>query len=143
MAAWVVWLVLAMLLGAAEAFTLTVVLGLLAGAALVTSGVAAVGLPPAVQLLVFAAVSAAGVLLVRPIARRHMTRQQFARFGTEALVGRPAYAITRVTGRDGTVRIGGEEWTARSYAEDVMIPAGAAVHVMQIDGATAIVYPQE
>jgi membrane protein implicated in regulation of membrane protease activity len=143
MAAWVVWLVLAVLLGVAEAFTLTAVLGLLGAAALVTSGVAAVGLSPAVQLLVFAGVSTVGVLLARPIARRHMTRPQLARFGVEALVGRTAYALTEVTGRDGTVRIGGEDWTARSYANDVVIPAGAPVHVMQIDGATAIVYPQE
>ena len=72
MAAWVVWLILAVLLGVAEVFTLTAVLGLLGGAALITSGVAAVGLPPAVQLLVFAVASTAGLLLVRPIAQRYM-----------------------------------------------------------------------
>jgi membrane protein implicated in regulation of membrane protease activity len=143
MAAWVVWLVLAVLLGVAEVFTLTAVLGLLGGAALITSGAAAMGLPPAVQMLVFALASTAGVLLIRPIARRHTRRPQPAAFGVDALIGRPAYALTDVTARLGTVRIGGEEWTARSYDEHVVIPAGTAVHVIQIDGATAIVYPQE
>jgi membrane protein implicated in regulation of membrane protease activity len=143
MTAWVLWMILAVLLGVAEAFTLTAVLGLLGAAALITSGVAAVGLPPAVQLLVFALASAAGVLLVRPVAQRHALRPQLAAFGVDALVGRPAYALTDVTVREGTVRIGGEEWTARSFDADVVIPAGTAVHVMQIDGATAIVYPQE
>jgi membrane protein implicated in regulation of membrane protease activity len=143
MAAWVVWMILAVLLGVAEVFTLTAVLGLLGAAALITSGVAAVGLPPTVQLLVFAAVSAAGVLLVRPIAQRHALSPRPQRFGVDALIGRPGYALTEVTTRAGTVRIGGEEWTARSYDQAVVIPAGTAVSVMQIDGATAIVYPQE
>jgi membrane protein implicated in regulation of membrane protease activity len=143
MAAWVLWLILAVLLGVAEVFTLTAVLGLLAGAALISSGVAAVGLPPAVQLLVFAVTSTAGLLVVRPIAQRHALRPQLERFGVDALVGRRAYALTEVTVHQGAVRIGGEEWTARSYHEDIVIPAGSPVNVMQIDGATAVVYPQE
>src|SRR5262249_22167397 len=39
--------------------------------------------------------------------------------------------------------IDGEEWTARAYDPDVVIPAGATVDVMQITGSTAIVYPRE
>jgi membrane protein implicated in regulation of membrane protease activity len=143
MAAWVVWLILAVLLGVAEVFTLTAVLGLLGAAALITSGVAAVGAPPAVQLLVFAVTSTAGLLLVRPMAQRCALRPQLERFGVDALVGRRAYARTEVTVNQGAVRIGGEEWTARSYHEDIVIPAGSPVNVMQIDGATAVVYPQE
>jgi membrane protein implicated in regulation of membrane protease activity len=61
----------------------------------------------------------------------------------EALIGKSAYVVQEVTGRDGRVRIGGEEWTARAYDETVVIPAGAIVDVMQIDGATAVVYPRE
>ena len=143
MAAWVVWLILAVLLGAAEAFTLTAVLGLLGGAALITAGAAALGLPPALQLLVFALASTAGVLVARPIAQRHAGRVQPVAFGVDAVVGRPGYAETDVTGRTGTVRIDGEQWTARAFDADLVIPAGAVVHVMQIDGATAVVYPQE
>jgi membrane protein implicated in regulation of membrane protease activity len=143
MAAWVVWLILAVVLGVAEVFTLTAVLGLLGVAALVTAGGAAVGLPPAVQLVVFAGTATAGLLVVRPIARRHAMRPQLERFGVDALVGRRAYALTDVTVREGTVRIGGEDWTARSYDQTVVIPAETPVNVMQIDGATAIVYPQE
>ncbi len=105
MAAWVVWLILAVLLGVAEVFTLTAVLGLLGAAAAL--------------------------------------RPQLERFGVDALVGRRAYALTEVTVHQGTVRIGGEEWTARSYHEDIVIPAETPVNVMQIDGATAVVYPQE
>ncbi len=65
------------------------------------------------------------------------------RTGTAALVGRHAIVLDEVTGHSGRVRIGGEEWSARSYDETLTIPAGSKVDVMQIEGATALVYPRE
>jgi membrane protein implicated in regulation of membrane protease activity len=141
--AWVIWLIIAVVLGVAEIFTLTAALGLLGGAAVISSVFAAIGLPVPLQLLVFALSSAAGIVILRPIATRHMRRPRLQRFGIEALIGRTAYVVREVTGRDGTVRIGGEEWTARALDESLVIPAGAAVDVIQIDGATAVVYPRE
>ncbi len=143
MAAWVIWLIIAVLLGIAEIFTLTAALGLLGGAAVIASVFAAIGLPVPLQLLVFTLSAAAGIVVLRPIATRHMLRPQLQRFGVEALVGRTAYVVREVTGRDGAVRIGGEEWTARALDESLVIPAGATVDVIQIDGATAVVYPRE
>jgi membrane protein implicated in regulation of membrane protease activity len=142
-AAWVIWLIIAVLLGIAEIFTLTAALGLLGGAAVIASVFAAIGLPVPLQLLVFTLSAAAGIVVLRPIATRHMLRPQLQRFGVEALVGRTAYVVREVTGRDGAVRIGGEEWTARALDESLVIPAGATVDVIQIDGATAVVYPRE
>jgi len=47
-------------------------------------------------------------------------------------------------GRDpGRVKIGGEEWSARSYDPDLLIPAGTRVDVFAIEGVTALVHPQE
>jgi membrane protein implicated in regulation of membrane protease activity len=142
-AAWVIWLIIAVLLGIAEIFTLTAALGLLGGAAVIASVFAAIGLPVPLQLLVFTLSAAAGIVVLRPIATRHMLRPQLQRFGVEALVGRTAYVVREVTGRDGAVRIGGEEWTARALDESLVIPAGATVDVIQIDGANAVVYPRE
>ena len=143
MDAWIMWVFLAVVLGVAEVFTLTTVLGLLGASALVTAGFAAFGLPVAAQLLAFAALSAASLTVLRPIARRQMQQIQLQRFGVDALVGRTAFVIKDVSARDGRVRIGGEEWTARSMDESQVIPAGETVNVLQIDGATAIVYPRE
>jgi membrane protein implicated in regulation of membrane protease activity len=53
------------------------------------------------------------------------------------------YGIQDVTGRDGTVRISGEEWTARTLDHSRVIPGGATVDVIQIDGPTVVVYPRE
>jgi membrane protein implicated in regulation of membrane protease activity len=140
---WIIWLVAAVVLGVAEIFTLTAALGLLGGAALITSGAAAIGLPVPLQFVVFAVASAAGIVLLRPVARRHLTAPPSRAFGVDALVGRPGYVVEEVTGRNGRIRIGGEEWSARTFDDSLVIPAGARVDVLQIDGATAVVYPKE
>ncbi|MGW1886687.1 NfeD family protein [Streptomyces sp. NPDC001970] len=140
---WLIWLITAAILAAAEVFTLTAALGMLAGAALVTAGSAALGLPLPLQFLVFTVVAAASVLFVRPAVLRRTLQPQVERFGVDALVGRTAYVVSEVTGLDGRIRIGGEEWTARAYDETLVIPPGTTVEVMEISGATALVYPRE
>ncbi|MFJ9762093.1 NfeD family protein [Streptomyces sp. NPDC101149] len=140
---WLIWLIIAAVLAVAEIFTLTTALGMLSAAALVTAGSAAVGLPAPFQFLVFAAVSTVTVLFVRPIALRHVLQPQTARFGVDALVGKTANVVSEVTGVGGRVRIDGEEWTARAYDDTLVIPAGKTVDVIEISGATAIVYPRD
>lgn len=142
MADWLVWLVAAGALAAAEVLTLTLVLGMLAAAAVVAAVVAGVA-PAAVQVAAFAVTSVLLIGVVRPVARRHRHVPASIRTGTDALVGRRATTLTAVDAHGGQVRLGGEVWTARSYDDDVVIPAGAAVDVAQIDGATAVVLPLE
>jgi membrane protein implicated in regulation of membrane protease activity len=141
----IVWLILAAVLGVAEILTLTAALGLLAVAALVAAGAAALGAPVFGQLVVFAVIAVAGLALVRPLLARQL-RPRFGpqhRFGVAALEGRQARVVQEVTGHAGRVRIGGEEWSARAYDETLVIPAGTTVDVIQIEGATALVYPRE
>src|SRR3954451_22347943 len=143
MADWVLWLIAAGVLGVAEMLTLTFVLGMLAVAPAPAAVAAGVGLPPAVQLGVFAGAGLLLIGVVRPIARGHLRTPASLQSGTAALVGRRATAVTEVTGGGGQVRIGGEVWTARTYDEHQVIPAGTAVDVVQIDGATAVVLSAE
>ncbi|WP_067804152.1 NfeD family protein [Actinomadura formosensis] len=138
---WVVWLLLAALLGVAELLTLTLALGLLAVAALAAGLTGVLGLPLAVQAAVFAVGAIAGIAVVRPLAIRHIRQPPPLRSGTAALVGREAFTLTEVTRRGGRARIGGEEWTARPYDPDLVIPAGATADVLAIEGATALLYP--
>ena len=139
---WIVWLILAAVLGVAELLTVTLTLGLLAVAAAVAGVVGAAGVPVPFQIVAFVVAAGAGLGLVRPIALRHL-KQPALRTGTAALVGRIALVQQEVNGHGGRVRIGGEEWSARSYDETLVIPAGATVDVIQIEGATALVYPRE
>ncbi|WP_150244726.1 NfeD family protein [Nocardiopsis quinghaiensis] len=143
MGAWLVWLILAIGLGIAEALTLTFVLGLLAVAALVAALLGAIGMPVAVQIIGFTASAAAGIYLVRPIMQRQMRGGPETRSGAEALVGRSAVVLEEVDGEGGRIKLSGEEWSARCIDEDLVIPAGTRVDVMEIDGATAVVYPRE
>jgi membrane protein implicated in regulation of membrane protease activity len=143
MEVWLIWLVVAVVLVIAEAFSLSAALGLVGAAALVTAGCAAIGLWLPLQFVVFAVAATVGVVLVRPVALRHMHQPQLERFGVDALVGKRAYVLREVTDRDGLVRIDGEEWTARAFDDFAVIPVGAAVDVMRISGTTAYVYPLE
>ena len=141
----VVWIIVAAVLGAAEIFTLTAALGLLAVAALAAAGTAALGFGPFAQFIIFAVVAVAGLVVVRPLVTRQLRPRHGPqhRFGVAALVGRQAKVVQEVTGHAGRVRIGGEEWSARSYDETLVIPAGSTVDVIEIEGATALVYPRE
>jgi membrane protein implicated in regulation of membrane protease activity len=52
--------------------------------------------------------------------------------------------VTReVSSSGGLVHISGEDWSARPYDEDLVIPPGVHVDVFEIDGATALVHPRE
>jgi membrane protein implicated in regulation of membrane protease activity len=140
---WIVWLIVAAALGAAEIFTTTLAFGLVAVGALVAAGTGAAGGNAALQFVAFVVASAAGLGIARPLAMRHIRQPPALRTGTAALVGRTAFVLEEVTARGGRVQIGGEEWSSRPYDETLVIPAGSTVDVMQIEGATALVYPRE
>ena len=140
---WIAWLITAVALGVAEYFTLTLAFGLLAAAALVAAVVAGLGGPVLAQVLAFTITAGVGLFIVRPIARRQMTRTPLVREGSYALIGKKAVVIEEVTGTQGLIKLSGEVWSARALDEDQVIPAGTLVDVMEIEGATAIVYPRE
>ena len=143
MEAWIVWVIVAAMLGVAELMTTTVALGIIAVGALVAAGAGAMGLGIPFQLLAFVVASAAGLGFVLPVARRHIKQPPLLKTGPAALVGRSARVLEEVTEHGGRVRIGGEVWSARAYDESLIIPVGRVVDVMQIEGATALVYPRE
>ncbi|MFE8973799.1 MULTISPECIES: NfeD family protein [Streptomyces] len=140
---WLAWLLAAAALGVAEFFTLTLVFGLLAGAALVAAVVAGVGIGLLGQLVALALAAAAGLVLVRPVALRAIANSPITREGSDALIGKRAEVMQEVTATHGLVKVSGEEWSARALDETHVIPVGALVDVMEIEGATAVVYPRE
>jgi membrane protein implicated in regulation of membrane protease activity len=139
--AWIVWVVAGCLLGVGEMHTGGFFLAPFAVGALVAAlvSLAGVGLPLA--LSVFLLASLLVLLTLRPLARRHRHLPPGIRTGAAALVGRNAVVLERIANQEGVgcVRIDGEVWTARSYDEDEVIPAGDRVQVVEIRGATALV----
>jgi membrane protein implicated in regulation of membrane protease activity len=136
---WVWWLIAAGVLAVGEIATLGFFLGPIAVAATLAAVVALIGAGLAIQWVVFIAASLGSVLVLRPIARRHLRTPASLRTGTAALVGGPATVLQRVDRDGGQVKIGGEVWSARSYDDDDSFEPGARVEVMKIDGATALV----
>ena len=57
-----------------------------------------------------------------------------------ALVGSVALVTARVDAQPGRIKLGGQVWTARSYDPDSVFEPGTMVHVLEIDGATALVH---
>jgi membrane protein implicated in regulation of membrane protease activity len=141
---WIIWLIVAAVLGVAELLTMTFAFGLIAVAAVVAAAVGAFHLDLGIQLAAFVVAAAAGLGFVRPIAIRHIKQPPALRTGVAALVGRSAIVLEEVNEHSGRVRIDGEEWSSRPYLdESLVIPVGTKVDVMQIKGATALVYPRE
>jgi membrane protein implicated in regulation of membrane protease activity len=139
--AWLIWAIAAVLLSVGEIVTPGLFfLGPVALAAVVAGVVALVGVGVALQLVVFIAGSVASLLVLRPIARRHLHMPPALRTGTAALEGAKALVLQRVDANGGRVRIGGEEWSARAYMEDQVFEPGTRVEVVKIEGATALVY---
>ncbi|MBP2336338.1 membrane protein implicated in regulation of membrane protease activity [Saccharothrix coeruleofusca] len=134
----VIWLVLGVLLVAAEVLSGDFVLVMLGVAALGAAGASALGADALVGSAVFALVSLGLLVGARPALRRRMTRGLDHRSGVEALVGGTAVVVARVDGHGGRVRIGGEVWSARSIDGRVVEP-GEEVTVVEISGATAVV----
>jgi len=136
---WVWWMIAAGGLAVGEIFTLGFFLGPIAIAAVLAAVVSLAGGGLALSWAVFITASLASLLVLRPIARRHLRTPPRIRTGTAALVGGPATVMEHVDRNGGQVKIGGELWSARAYDEDASFEPGARVEVMKIEGATALV----
>jgi len=139
--AWQAWLVASLVLAGAEVATLDLTLLMLAVGALAACLVAAVGLGVVVQVLAAASVSVALLAFVRPNVVHRLHAGPTLRSGSEALVGKSALVLERVTLHTGQVKLRGEIWSARAIDEFTVVEPGQEVAVAEIDGATAIVFP--
>jgi membrane protein implicated in regulation of membrane protease activity len=140
---WLIWLIAAGVLAIAEALSLDLVLVMLAGAALAGAGAAALGAPVALQVGVFAVVAIGLVGVVRPLAKRRLELPSSERTGIDALRGRNAVVVRTVDQHGGRVKLAGEEWSAEAYDPTQVLPVGSTVQVMEIRGATAVVWSHQ
>jgi membrane protein implicated in regulation of membrane protease activity len=140
---WVAWLGLAVVLGIIEVASLDLIFAMLAVGALAGLVCGLFTDNVLLQVLVFLAVSVGMLFVVRPIALRHLRTPHAIRTGTDALVGARGVVLEAVDGEGGRVKLKGEVWSARSFDPGRSIAAGQHVEVVQIDGATAVVYESE
>jgi membrane protein implicated in regulation of membrane protease activity len=139
----VIWLIAGVLLAVAELFTLDFVLVMFAAGAFAAATAGLVGAPVVAQAIIFAATSALGLAAVRPAIKRRLHRgSEPAVMGVEAIEGTQAIVIEEVGDDRGMVKIGGELWRARAYDATQVIEAGAQVRVVEVKGATALVWKE-
>ena len=138
---WLIWTIVAVAFAVGEIFTPgAFFLGPVALAAIAAGIAALAGAGAIAEVIVFIVGSVASLALIRPIAKSHLHMPASLRTGTAALEGAKAIVLQRVDSDGGRVRIGGEEWSARSYMEGQAFEPGTRVEVVKIEGATALVY---
>ena len=136
------WLIAGVLLVGAEVLSGDFVLVMLGAAALGAAGSAALGAPLALDVAVFAVLSLGLLFLARPAIKARMHSARELKTNVDALVGKHALVEAQVDAHSGQVRIDGQLWSARALDETQVIEAGRTVTVMEIEGATAVVWAE-
>ena len=135
----VVWLGILVILVVIELLTMGLTTIWFAGGALVAALISIPGTPLILQILFFLIVSILLLYFTRPIAVKYFNRDR-TRTNVESLIGRQAIVISEINNVEGIgqVNTGGMEWSARSSYHNVVIPVGAVVTVLGIDGVKLI-----
>ncbi|MCX4341007.1 MAG: NfeD family protein [Lachnospiraceae bacterium] len=135
-----IWLVILVLLVVIELLTMGLTTVWFAGGALAATLVSLLGLPLAIQIILFLVVSGLLLFFTRPIAVKYFNKDR-VRTNAESLVGRQAIVISEIDNLQGIgqVNVGGMEWSARTRDENIKLPVGAVVVVLAIDGVKLIV----
>ena len=139
-AAWI-WLVLVVLFLATEAGTVSLVSIWFAGGALAAMVSALLGAQVGLQVLLFLAVSAILLTLLRPILRKFVTPKQ-VKTNIDAVIGSKGIVLEQINNdlAQGRVKLGAMEWTARSTSGEMLEP-GIQVVVDTIEGVKVFVSP--
>src|SRR4051794_31472429 len=113
-----------------------------AAGALAAAAAAALGAPVWAQALLFAGVSLAAMVGVRPALRRRYrdTPDSREHLGLSAIEGVEALVIEDVGHSSGQIKIDGEIWSARPYDAQQSFAKGTRVRVIEVKGATAMVW---
>lgn len=136
----VFWLAVLVILVVIELFTMGLTTIWFAGGALAAALISLPGLPVSLQIFVFLAVSAVLLYFTRPVAVKYFNRDR-VRTNIESMVGRQAIVISEINNLEGVgqVNTGGMEWSARSSYNNIVLPVGAVVTILGVDGVKLIV----
>ena len=134
------WLLLFMVLLGIEILTLGLTTIWFAGGALAAFAAALLNVEFVFQILIFAAVSLVLLFFTRPLATKYLNRKT-VRTNVESLEGRHAIVIEAIDNLQakGSVTIDGVVWSARSAADEEIIPEGVLVKILRISGVKLIV----
>ena len=136
------WLVVLIACIAIEAMTMGLTTVWFAGGALVAVFVAVLNGPIALQVVLFVLVSMLMLFFTRPVAVKYFNKDR-VKTNVESLVGKTAVVTADVDNIQGVGQaiVNGQEWSARSYTDELRISAGTVVEVVAINGVKLMVKP--
>lgn len=136
---WLVFLIAALIV---EVLTMGLTTIWFAGGALIALIAAALGGPLWFQISVFLVVSIVLLIFTRPLAVKYFNKDR-VRTNVESLVGRQAIVLSQIDNVQGIgqVSVSGQEWSARSYADNEKMEQGAVVTIVAISGVKLICKP--
>ncbi|MCI6676694.1 MAG: NfeD family protein [Clostridiales bacterium] len=138
--AYIYWLIIFIVLVAFEIATLQLVSIWFAVGAVGGLIVSLLGGSLEIQLCVFLAISLVLLLAVKPLAdkllKRHVTKTN-----VDSLIGQKAKVTSIIDNQNGfgSAVVKGQEWTAVSADDNVVIPPGKMVVILRISGVKLIV----
>lgn len=134
----IIWLALIIVFIAMEAATVQLISTWFAAGALAAMIVSLIGGAVWLQIVVFLTVSIVLLVLLWPIARKHL-KPKLVATNADALIGRVCTVTEEIDPVEGgRVKLGDVTWSARSESDE-RIPAGTLVKVQKIQGAKVFV----
>ena len=139
----ILWLVLFIIFVVVELATMGLTTIWFAGGALIAIILAACGANPWIQIVVFLIVSLVLVFFTRPIAVKDFNKSR-AKTNVETVIGEVAVVTEAIDNLQakGVVSLNGQEWTARSVSDEILIGEREKVVVRQVEGVKLIVEKQ-
>lgn len=136
------WLVVLIACIAIEAMTMGLTTVWFAGGALVAVFVAVLNGPIALQIVLFVVISLLMLFFTRPVAVKYFNKDR-VKTNAESLVGKTAVVTADIDNIQGVGQavVGGQEWSARSYDDDMRISVGTVVEIVAINGVKLLVKP--
>ncbi len=138
------WLICVVLFAVAEIATMGLTTIWFAIGAMVALFFALFGVNVWIQIIVFILVSLVMILFTRPIAVKYFNTDR-AKTNADSLIGKQAIVTQAIDNLHaaGKVMVSGQEWTARSSEDDILIEEGAVTDILAINGVKLIVREKE
>ena len=136
------WLLLAALFIVIEIISLGLTTIWFAGGAFVAALAGLAGVSLSIQVALFLIVSIILLVLTRPVAVKYLDSKT-QKTNSEALIGQKAVVLQTIDNlkTEGQVKVNGMEWTARAKTDEMVIPEGEVVTILEIQGVKLIVEP--
>ena len=133
------WLVLMVICIMFEVATVGLVSIWFAGGALIACFLAMANIHVVIQVIVFLVVSLVLLVVTKPLAKKWINKDR-VRTNYEGIIGKVVRVTERVDNinETGTALVNGQEWTARSKSDNIILEQGEVAQVVNISGVKLI-----